>query len=246
MNAFHNVAVLLFITLIGLTAYADQESEKGRLDDCFTDLSDAANQMNSANLSGDPDAPSYNQKFSNKKARCLEIQKSYEQKYGKYTMPQKKRESVAQNDRKNLSMIKDTICMNRYQLSVWKFKTNDNNYKENYEGSKRDLAEYLARYKKASGKTFNADKECDIVADTADEAAAMDEIQLSGRINGNPISADEIQGPLCRVSASLSSELDQSNKHTMQQRLNGFIALYKKKTKKNFDLASCPKANPPQ
>jgi len=81
------VIILALMSLYSPNARADQESEKGRLDDCYTDLTQIGSEMNEANMHGDPDAWKVNKKFMDKKKRCNGQQKDYETKYGKYTMP---------------------------------------------------------------------------------------------------------------------------------------------------------------
>jgi hypothetical protein len=76
------IAVLFLISSV---AFADQESEKGRLDDCFLDLREIGQEVNSH--FGDPDQWKFNAKYDQKQKRCIDMKKTYVKKYGKYELP---------------------------------------------------------------------------------------------------------------------------------------------------------------
>ena len=75
------LSVFLFI-LASSSAFADQESAKARIDDCYEDWRAAAREIPSGVLSQDD----VNKSMRNdrKRYKCMELQKNYEKKYGKY------------------------------------------------------------------------------------------------------------------------------------------------------------------
>ena len=84
------LGVFLFLTYV-VAAQADQESAKGRLDDCFGELSEIGSRMNVSQ--GTSEGPRLNQKFRGRQAKCLSLKKEYESKYGKYAVPGSGRKS---------------------------------------------------------------------------------------------------------------------------------------------------------
>ena len=195
---------LALILLSSPSARADKESEKGRLDDCYTDLTEIGNEMNTANMHGDSDAWKINKKFSDKKARCNGLQKDYEKKYGKYAMPhqgptaKEKSTALLKQDREHLDILKHQLCGSRKFLARCKFEEGVAYYNRECPIDKKNLSDGLIRYKKATGKTFDGDKECtDIIATTKEESAAFDEIWGVGSdSSGNP-DKDQILDAFC-------------------------------------------------
>jgi len=62
--------------LVSMNIFADQESQKSRLDDCFAVVGGMLDQMNS--VQGTTLAPAFGQAFTDKKAQCYQYKSEYE------------------------------------------------------------------------------------------------------------------------------------------------------------------------
>jgi hypothetical protein len=137
-----------------INVQADQESEKGRLDDCFTDLAQLGNEMNMAQ--GSDDAPRINQKFITKKSHCHEVKGVYEKKYGKYKLPKQNHIHVIsqiESDKQDPDMVRKEACNAKFNMTVHENNRAKDTFHE-YEKSEQLLVEAVQRYKKATGKTL--------------------------------------------------------------------------------------------
>ncbi len=80
---------LIIAILLGSVAQADQASEKGRVDDCFSDASISMTDANEAQrMEEDQNQVAAKwARFNTKKNRCMKLKGEYVKKFGKYTMP---------------------------------------------------------------------------------------------------------------------------------------------------------------